>query len=391
MKGLRKPDDFVLLILGLGLIYFLYAIPTTDWTARATPTPLPATPTVESPRIVGHCLAPTDVDYLQTQPLPTLPVQEGDPIPYSAIPITADNVSSIRLLARWGTIAEGQSGTPVNDIRLHDNGKLVAIASDSGLQFRDVATGVITCHTAGVDNTVEVDFHPGQNLFAVKNDRENVQIWDLKEPDGSKPLWNTDSASALHFLNTGSLGLLDAATHRYMLWDVKTNNHQIGFLSSAPVESMVFRFVGNQKSDAEIGKDTITVTTGRPAITTTLAPQMTRLHADFSSDAAQLAIGGNSGIQLWDTHTGKQPWASTDARLSPVNDIQFSPNGAWVATATQDNVLWLWDSRDGSLLARLEGHDAKITAVEVAPDATFILTASTDGTVGVWGIAPVVR
>ncbi len=62
----------------------------------------------------------------------------------------------------------------------------------------------------------------------------------------------------------------------------------------------------------------------------------------------------------------------------------FSPDGAWVVTASRDGTarVWLWTSADEPIV--LEGHDGSVLAASFSPDGNRVVTASEDGTARVW-------
>ncbi|MCG8417736.1 MAG: protein kinase [Proteobacteria bacterium] len=63
---------------------------------------------------------------------------------------------------------------------------------------------------------------------------------------------------------------------------------------------------------------------------------------------------------------------------------RFSPDGTRVATAGDDNLAKLWNSRSGKLVSILRGHTRRVYAVDFHPDGSLVATASRDGTARVW-------
>ena len=62
-------------------------------------------------------------------------------------------------------------------------------------------------------------------------------------------------------------------------------------------------------------------------------------------------------------------------------DVQFSPDGEWIASTSRDGTVVLWDSATGERLgARFSYHDQAVWHAAITPDST-LLTASLDGSV----------
>ncbi len=66
-----------------------------------------------------------------------------------------------------------------------------------------------------------------------------------------------------------------------------------------------------------------------------------------------------------------------------ITDINFSPNGQLIASASSDNTIKLWHP-DGSLWRDLKGHQATVWSVQFSPDSSMLVSGSEDSTIKLW-------
>jgi WD40 repeat protein len=115
----------------------------------------------------------------------------------------------------------------------------------------------------------------------------------------------------------------------------------------------------------------------------------------FSPDGSRIATGswdhifsssmvGEATACIWDATTGQQLRRLT--HFARVLSVAFSPDGAWVATGTEDAAARVWDAETGEELWAVREHGAGVRSVAFSPDNTRLLTASDDATARVWDI-----
>ena len=79
--------------------------------------------------------------------------------------------------------------------------------------------------------------------------------------------------------------------------------------------------------------------------------------------------------------------SSLDGHTQPVLDITFSPNNKYLASASGDKTIRLWDVLTETGSFKLEGHEAWVLALSWSPDSSLLTSGDEVGTVIVWRVA----
>ena len=107
----------------------------------------------------------------------------------------------------------------------------------------------------------------------------------------------------------------------------------------------------------------------------------------FSPDGATLASGSDdNSIKLWDVATGEEK-ATFTGHSSDVFSVAFSPDGATVASGSWDGTIKLWDVATGGEKATLTGHSFSVRSVAFSPDGATVASGSGDRTIKLWDVA----
>src|SRR5262249_45752220 len=70
-----------------------------------------------------------------------------------------------------------------------------------------------------------------------------------------------------------------------------------------------------------------------------------------------------------------------------VFDIDFSPDGKTLASASLDGSVRLWDVASGQAIGTPTGHTDEVFGVAFSPDGSRLASTSSDGTVRLWDVA----
>lgn len=116
----------------------------------------------------------------------------------------------------------------------------------------------------------------------------------------------------------------------------------------------------------------------------------------LASSSAAIGVGESdrtprhNTIQVWDVASGENVMTIPPDGIGYIRDVEFSPDGQTIAATTWSSALGgtarLYDAQTGSEIQRLYAHRDTISNIEFSPDGTRLATASRDATVKVWDL-----
>ena len=107
---------------------------------------------------------------------------------------------------------------------------------------------------------------------------------------------------------------------------------------------------------------------------------------DLSPDGAWLATASGQGeVKIWEISTGRETYNLTPSG-PPIYDIAFSPDGKVLAASCWDHTVKLWDVSSRWNLRELEGHEGDVNGIAFHPDGKLLASGSDDGTTIIWDI-----
>ena len=105
---------------------------------------------------------------------------------------------------------------------------------------------------------------------------------------------------------------------------------------------------------------------------------------EVSPDGNQLVTASDDGrVRIWDL--ASSTFIDVACHAEPVVSAHFAPAGtSRIVTASADHTACVIDAANGNVETLLRGHTDALTTAVWSPDGAWVITASTDGTARVW-------
>ncbi|XP_065177518.1 notchless protein homolog 1-like [Sycon ciliatum] len=134
---------------------------------------------------------------------------------------------------------------------------------------------------------------------------------------------------------------------------------------------------------------------GKPqkvAVAEATAEELTALAEERYDNAKaggkELMVSGSDDytLFLWEPANDKKPIARMTGHQQLINDVRFSPDTRFIASASFDKSVKLWEGRTGKFIATLRGHVNAVYQVAWSADSRLLCSGSRDSTLKVWDI-----
>ncbi|PKI62946.1 notchless protein homolog [Punica granatum] len=108
----------------------------------------------------------------------------------------------------------------------------------------------------------------------------------------------------------------------------------------------------------------------------------------MKGNAPERLVSGSDDFTmfLWEPSMSKHPKTRMTGHQQLVNHVYFSPDGQWIASASFDKSVKLWNGITGKFVTAFRGHVGPVYQISWSADSRLLLSGSKDSTLKVWDI-----
>jgi WD40 repeat protein len=297
----------------------------------------------------------------------------------------------------------GLSGSDsISSAAFSPDGKLVVTGTYGGTaRVWDAATGQtrVVVAPSERESVTSVGFSHKGRYFATANTLGNGDIWDVTTGDFVKELIGSiKPMTSIQFSPTNAQRVLTASEDgTAQVWNLNTGKairvlrepHGEAIASAAFNAHGTLAVTAGRNGTAQVWS----VATGSPVgqAIKDPGPYPSFASANFSHNGKLIVTaGGTIGTaRVWNWRTGRQVGpALTEPGGARMTDAQFGAGDREIVTASTDGTAGVWSTASGRRLLVLTGHSGSVTSATFSPDGSRIVTASSDGTAKLWDAYP---
>ncbi|OJD28424.1 hypothetical protein ACJ73_00172 [Blastomyces percursus] len=297
------------------------------------------------------------------------------------------------------------TGTPLHTLKGHKswvlavswspNEQMIATGSmDNTVRLWDPKTGEalggpLKGHAKWIMSLAWEPYHlqkPGLPRLASASKDSTVRIWDVVSKRIDTVL--TGHKGSVTCVRWGGTGRVYTSSHdkTIKIWNpadgsllqtLSSHSHRVNHLALSTDFVLRTSFFEHNEETPETEEGKVETAKRRFEKAATINNKITERIVSASDDFTMF---------LWDPASSNKPVARLLGHQKEVNHVTFSPDGAYIASASFDNHVKLWNARDGKFISSLRGHVGAVYQCCFSADSRLLVSSSKDTTLKVWDV-----
>ena len=233
--------------------------------------------------------------------------------------------------------------------------KFISTGKDGFLKMWNATTGKIIISTLAHEQSITKTIWSGENIIYTCSEDQTVKIFDenlshIKTLHGHSHWINTMALNTEYILRTGC----------YDYENIKGNDY---LLFSEKIKKLNYE----QKISHALNR-------------------YNKFKQKINSSEKLVTGSDDNTLILWDQKISNKPLIRMVGHQGLVNDVKFSPNAFYLASASFDKCIKIWNANTGTFLFNLRGHVGPVYQLAWSPNSKMLLSCSKDSTLQCWNI-----
>ncbi|GAB2809054.1 hypothetical protein GCM10027043_05310 [Ferruginibacter profundus] len=264
----------------------------------------------------------------------------------------------------------------------------------------DVETGKSILQLKGHKDLINyVEFSSdGKRIVSAAGDG-TVIVWNAYNGDSIAIFHHKDLVKSAHFSHDGKKLLTASRDNTARVWDIVKKKELFALIGHSNVVSSAEFSPDENKIVTASLDSTIIIWDARSgkALNTLKGHTAYCRMANFSPDGKYIISASDDDIpKIWDADNGrllynlnKEGYRVDKKEKADGQDFisaKFSPDSKYAATTSYDGYIRIWDTKNGKLIHRLEGHKGYISSINFSFDSLYLLSSSFDLSCKLWDL-----